>query len=475
MGAPSKRARKIRTAPEFDTTRLSTALSVPKASTGIALTSWTLTQIFEARDAQLRGHFYLPARMAEAMRTDDALAVALENRLAPQRCIKVEIVPGSGARAESVAKEAEALFGQCGVGISADTMASIHACLTNHDIAFGVCTATPREDGSRIDVEMHAWPIEHVRWDPIYKCFMTRVDPVSVSPGDTTNLPADPTTPFSGAPFLAGAEVPIVHGDGRWVIFQRFEVEPFKHAAILAAAAVWGRHAYAVRDWAKSSVAHGNAKMIGKLPEGQPLQDSGGNTAEAEAMIAAMRSLVTGDAAVAVLPAGATAEFITNQSSAWQVFSELVLNAEKAAARIYLGTDGTLGTQGGAPGIDIQSLFGVATTKVQGDLACLQRAIDTGVIQPWCALNFGDSTLAPSRVYCVPDADEETLKKSLGERTAAFSAALKGRVESHIPLTQADVDGLAADFGVRAPVLPVKPAVADSAAVAPLAPALRRV
>ncbi len=378
MGAPSKRAKRIRNAAEFDPARLSAALSIPKGSTGVALTSWTLDNIFAARDAQMRGHFYLPARMAEAMRTDDALAVALENRLAPQRCIKVEIVPAAGARGESVAKEAEALFGQCGVGISSDTIASIHACLTNHDVAFGVCVATPREDGSRVDVELHAWPIEHVRWDSLRRCFMTRIDPETAGPGEET----------------VGAEVPIVHGDGRWVVFQRFEIDPFKHAAILSASAVWARHAYAVRDWAKSSVAHGNAKMIGKLPEGQPLQDAGGNTAEADAMIAAMRSLITGDAAVAVIPAGATTEFVTNTSSAWQVFSELVLNAEKAAARIYLGTDGTLGTQGGAPGIDIQSLFGVATTKVQGDLACLQRAIDTGVIQPWCALNFGDSSFA---------------------------------------------------------------------------------
>ncbi len=472
MGAPSKRAKKVRNSSEFDPARLNAALSIPKGSTGVALTSWTLDNIFAARDAQMRGQFYLPARMAEAMRTDDALAVALENRLAPQRCIKVEIVPAAGARGAGIAKEAEALFGQSGVGISADTMASIHACLTNHDVAFGVCVATPREDGSRVDVELHAWPIEHVRWDSLYRCFMTRVDPQTVAPGDTTNLPTDPTVSlFSGAPLLAGAEVPIVHGDGRWVVFQRFEVDPFKHAAILSASSVWARHAYAVRDWAKSSVAHGNAKMIGKLPEGQPLQDSEGNTPEAAAMIAAMRSLITGDAAVAVIPAGATTEFVTNTSSAWQVFSELVLNAEKAAARIYLGTDGTLGTQGGAPGIDIQSLFGVATTKVQGDLACLQRAIDTGVIQPWAAMNFGDSSLAPSRTYCVPDPDEESIKKSLGDRTAAFSAALKGRVEAHVPLTQADIDGLAADFGVRAPLLPVAPA---PVAAVP-APALRRV
>lgn len=466
MGAKSRRARKVREASEFNTARLSAALATPKASSGIALTSWTLTQIFEARDAQMRGHFYLPARMAESMRTDDALAVALENRLAPQRCIKVQMIPATGARGLSIAAEANALFGQNGVGISPDTLGSIHACLTNHDIAFGMVIASPREDGSRVDLELHTWPIEHVRWDPLYRCYMTRIDPDTATPGDE-KLPA---SDFPGS-FLGGAEVPIIHGDGRWIIFQRYEVDPFKHAAILSASSVWARHAYGVRDWAKSSVAHGNAKMVGELPEGVALQDMNGVTAEAASMITLMRDLISSDSTVGMRPAGAKTEFVTNTSTAWQIFSELVLNAEKAAARIYLGTDGTLGTQGGAPGVDIESLFGVASTKVEGDLACITRALQTGLIEVWCAINFGDSSLAPTRRYMVPDADADALKKSLGERTAAFSAALKGLHDAGVPLTQAHIDGLAADFCVRAPVLPAAPVVQQPTAV----PALRRV
>lgn len=472
MGAKSRRAEKIRSAAEFDTARLSAELNLPKDG-GISLASWTLADIFNARDAQMKGLFYLPARMAESMRTDDALAVAYENRLAPQRCIPVQLVGKGGARGASVRAEADALFGQCGVGIHPDTMADVHGCLVNHGVAFGVNVATPRQDGSRIDFELKYFPIEYIRWDPVVRLFKARVDPSSMPPNEIS--PADLKSGVYG--MIGGFEVPIIHGDGRWVVFQKHEITPFRQeAAILAGAIVWARHAYAIRDWAKGSVAHGNTKFVGAMPEGVALQKAGSGvlTEEAFAFLELLKALASADSPVGIKPAGATVDLMTNTSTAWQVWNELVLNAEKAAARIYLGTDGTLGASGGAPGVDISALFGVASTKVQGDLACIERGLQTGVIEPWCAMNFGDSSLAPYRRYMVPDGDSDALKRSLGERTASFSAALKGLADAGIPITQDHVDGLAADFDVRAPKLPV-PATVTSPAPASPAPPLRSV
>ncbi len=452
MGAPSKRARKVRSASEFDTARLSAELRSPRAS--IAAYSWSLEDIVSARKEQHAGRFMLAARMAESMRTDDALAVAYENRLAPQRCIPVELVPGKGARALSVASEADALFGQSGVGVHPDTLADIHGCLVNHGIAIGFNVATPRDDGSRIDFEHRYWPIEFVRWDPIDRCFKARVDPM----GQPAVIPAPVRIEgeLQAYQSINVWEEPIVHGDGRWVIYKKHEVYPWRdEAAILPAAMVWARHAFAVRDWAKGSVAHGSAKVIGELPVGVALTKEGGAlTDEAAAFLELLKSIGTSDSPSGIRPAGAKTDFLTNTSTAWNVWSELVLNAERAAARIYLGTDGTLGSVGGSPGVDVTALFGVASTKVQGDLACIERGILTGVIEPWCAVNFGDSTLAPRRRYMVPDGESDALKKSLADRTAGFSAALKGRTDAGIALTQEDIDGLAADFGVRAPKLP---------------------
>lgn len=376
------------------------------------------------------------------MGTNDALAVARENRLAPLRCIKSEIVAAKGARAVSIAAEADGLYGDKGIGVTQETVMSIGACLRDHDVAFGLVTAQPREDGSRVDLYLQSWPIEHVRWDIYERCFMTTVDPETASEEELSY----------------GSEVRITHGDGRWVIFQRFEVEPFKHATILAGALVWARHAYAIRDWAKSSVAHGNAKMVGELPAGVALQDENGDTEDALAMVEMLQNLITADHPVGLRPAGSKTEFVTNNSNAWQVFSELVRNAEKAAARIYLGTDGVLGTDGGAPGVDIASLFGVASTKVQGDLACIQRGIDSGVIQPWCAINFGDSTLAPSRRYVLPDPDADAERASRSTRRMAFFADIKAAEEQGFEVNQEYVDFVASQYDIEPPKLAVKPA-----------------
>ncbi len=452
MGAKSRAARKIRESKEFNAPRLAQPIDVPKDGRGSPF-SWTLADIRAARDAQMRGQFRLAADMAKAMRTDDAIATAWENRLAPQRCIKVKLIPAGGARGKPIAAEAEALFGQKGVGIHPDSIADVHGCLVDHGIAFGYNVATPREDGTRVDFEMRYWPIEYVRWDSFLKLFIARIDPETAPPGEAT---AD------GVIALGSFEVPIIHGDGRWIIFKKHEIDPFtKEAAILPACLVWARHAFALRDWAKGSVAHGSAKVIGKLADGVALQGDGPNglSAEAAAFQTFLRDLVSGDTPAGIAPAGSETDFITNNSMAWQVWNELVQNAEKAAARIYLGTDGTLGTQGGAPGVDIESLFGVASTKIEGDLRCIERGLLTGVIEPWCALNFGDSSLAPSREYQVPDGDEAAAHEDLAKRTAAFGVALKALVDARIAITQDYVNGLAADFKVRAPVLVVAPAV----------------
>lgn len=446
MGAPSKRAKRVRTEKEFDLKRIEHLLRMPRDGR-TTIDSWSLEEIYFAREEQMLGQFVRPARMVEQMRTDDALYVAYENRLAPQRCIPVEMLAARGALGQRICDESEGLYGADGVGITAGAISDIHADLVQHGIAFGCCVATPRADGSRVDLEMRYWPIEYVRWDPVFRVFKARADPNTVQPGDI------PEAPYNEYGFIGGYWIPVIHGDGRWVIFKKHELEPFrKEATILPSALVWARHAFAARDWARGSKAHGSAKVIGELPEGVPLQDGGGGlSAEASAFVGLLQSIGRDDAPAGIRPAGSKVDFLTNNSTAWQVWSELMANGERAAARIYLGTDGTLGTQGGAPGIDIKELFGVAVTKVSGDLEALQRGIDTGVIEPWCAMNFGDSRLSPKRRYITPNTEKAKISDELAKRTGAFYKALVDAKTAGMTLSPIYVSRLARDFRVRVP------------------------
>lgn len=442
MGRPSKRVRKVRRATEFDLLRLSTPPRAP--TTPQSVYAWSLESIRAARDAQLLGIFEQPVRLAAAMRTDSALAVPYWNRLAPQGSVGVAIKPpNESAPALRVAGEAEGLFGAQGVGVRSETLADMIGTLANHGLAIGYNIPTPREDGSRIDFEMRAWPLEWVRWNPTERTLMTR----------THN----------------GPEIPITHGDGRWVIAAKHELEPWtQEACVLSGALVWATHAYGMRDWGKGSKAHGNAKLIGELPEGVALQDKDGAlTPEAQAFIDLMQAIMVDDALAGIRPAGSKTDFVVDTSTAWQVFDALVQNADKAAARIYLGTDAMLGSVGGAPGVDIATLFGVASTKVQSDLACIERALLTGVIEPWAAMNFGDSTLAPRRVYLLPDPDEERVRSAFAERMTQFQDTVRKHRENGFTVDQALVDRLAKEYGVPAPLLPEKKTDAPSITVAP--------
>ena len=61
---------------EFDFGRLLARLEAPR-ETGVGR-AWTIPQILEARDAQIRGSFALPVQAAASARTDDAIFAATD-------------------------------------------------------------------------------------------------------------------------------------------------------------------------------------------------------------------------------------------------------------------------------------------------------------------------------------------------------------------------------------------------------------
>lgn len=438
MGAMSKRAKKIRSGTEFNLVQLAAEIRAPKVSSGNY--AWDLTSIRAARDAQMFGRFRMAARLAEATRTDYAIFASFLNRLAPQRGLPIKLeAANETARALRVRDEAEALFGRRGVGIHPDTLADIDGTLANHGVAFAVNVATPRDDGSRVDFEMKSWPIEFVYWDPVRREYRTQVD--------------------------GFAEEMICHGDGRWVVFQQDEWEPWKHGAILPVAMLWADHAFGVRDRAKASTAHGNAKVVGTLPTGISLQAADGKlTPEAQAFLELLRAIASADTPVGLKPFGATLDYIVNNSTAWQIFKEIIDSGDKAADRVYLGTPVTAQAAGGDA---VSYLFGVRNDIVEGSLKAIERGIRTGVLEPWTAINFGDSTLCPNRCYLMPDPDEDARRKSLAERTNAFYAAVKAAKDNNFVVDQPYVTALASDFGIAAPALPVEANRAPTITLAP--------
>jgi hypothetical protein len=438
MGAPSKRAKKIRVASDFDLIRLAAEMRPPKVSTG--LYAWELDSIRRARDEQMLGRFELPARLAEATWTDYAIFSAFLNRLAPQRGLPIALKPpNDSARAARVLSEAEALFGKNGVGISPDTLSDIDGALANHGVAFAINVVTPRDDGSRIDFEVKTWPIEFVRWDPSRRAFRARLE--------------------------GGCEETICHGDGRWIVFQMHEHEPWKHGSILPAGMLWADHAIGVRDRSHAGTIRGNGKYVGTLPEGIALQDEEGKlTPEAAAFVQLMRDLASVESPVGLKPFGAVLDLIVDNSQGWQIFKEIIDGGDKAADKIYIGRDSTAASAGGD---GVEFMFGVRDDIVEGTCNAISRGLLEGTIEPWAALNYGDSQLAPTRVYLLPDADQDARLKSLAERTKAFYDAIDQAKKNGFEVDQAYVDALAKEFDIKAPKLPTQAAKGPSVTLAP--------
>jgi len=439
MGAPSKRAKKVRPASDFDVVRLAAELRPPIQSSGYY--SWDLDSIRAAREQQMAGRFAEPARLAASTRTDYAIFASFLNRLAPQRGLPIKLVPpNESARAARVLTEADALFGARGIGIHPDTLTDIDGTLCNHGVAFGVNVVTPRDDGSRVDIEHKTWPIEFVRWDPTGRAFFA--------------MTSD-----------GYREERICHGDGRWTVYREHEHEPWTHGAILSAAMVWADHAFGVRDRSRASTSHGNAKIVGTMPQGVALQDANGNlTAEAMAFLELLKAVGSLDTPVGIKPFGSLVDYITNNSRAWEIFKEIISSGERAADRIYLGHDVSVPAAGGDA---VGYLFGVRNDIIEGSLKAIQRGLREGVLEPWAAINFGDSSLAPDRVYQMPDVDEDARRKSLGERTKSFFDAVESAKRNSFEISDTYLQQLADDYGVLKPTLPASNARAPSITLAP--------
>jgi hypothetical protein len=391
----------------------------------LSSTEWSIERVRCAVDAQMRGEFREAVRLAEVMKKDDAMFVAFHNRIAPQFAIETELVSASGARGAATAKRAQ---GSCIVTKS--VLASLHGTLADHGIAIGYVEQETNAEGTRTDFRLTEWPLEHVKYNTSTELLTTHTKD-------------------------GGAMQIITHGDGRWIVFRKFYVEPWKkEAAVLPGGMVWAAHQYCLVDWAAAARSHGRAKVLGTLPEGFALADEAGAlTPEAQSFLEVLSEVLEGEAGAGMKEFGAEADFISNPSNAWQVFSELAADRTKAGARIYLGTDAILGSVGGAPGIDISTLFQVAATKLEGDFGALEEGLYSGLYQPWAAVNEGDSRNAPRLRYCRPDPDKAQTVDQIDKRRAAFSARVKELKEMGAIVDQAVINKLAAEYKIDPPQL----------------------
>lgn len=135
---------RVRTRKDFDAIA---SVQPPRARE--TASSWSVESIRAAIDAQMRGQFALPKRMAEAMRRDDAIYVARSNRLAPIQVVASELRAHESARGAVVARKAID-----SVRAPRTVLASIYSTLVDHDVAIGYNEHEPNDTGTRVDMSL---------------------------------------------------------------------------------------------------------------------------------------------------------------------------------------------------------------------------------------------------------------------------------------------------------------------------------
>jgi hypothetical protein len=155
-----------------------------------------------------------------------------------------------------------------------------------------------------------------------------------------------------------------------------------------------------------------------------------------------------------VKPNGSVVDMKSNTSTAWQIYDSIISFNSKDANVVLVGQDATATATGGNYVKD-SALFGVKNDIIEMDLGNIERGLSTGVIEPWAAINFGSSALAPESIWLMPDADEDARIESLGKQDTAFFKAIADARSSGFVVDQPYIDALAARYKIfPTPVLP---------------------
>lgn len=398
---------------------LSDAIAVTSPPVQYPTLEWDIDRIKAARGQQFCGQFALPTKLAIAMRSDDAIFPPRRHRLKSLSSLPLVIQAHDSTRGRAIAQNARS-----GVQVDQDVLNGIDGTLVDHGIAIGYLLHKTNKSGTRVDMRLTEWPLEYVQHDPYRNVLTTST--------------------------LEGPVVDIVHGNGRFIVFRDAHERPWiQDSCLLAASFLYPQHALALADWTGAINAHGLGKLLGELPPGVMLTDESGNPSpEAAAFLRLLTDIVTGNKPAGIMPSGSKAEFKSDGSTAWQVFSEFNNSRERAAARIYTGTDAILGTISGAPGIDISQLFGVTTTILQSATSVISRGLNSGLTIPWTALNVGDSRLAPSYQYQLPDPDEDQRLEQRAKNWARFCDTIAKLRDARFQVTDDLVARVAAEFKI---------------------------
>lgn len=353
-----------------------------------SLYAWKNETVAAARAAQVRGRFREPVALRRSLLTERSIYAAAINRLAPQRGLPRTITTEhelSGSKAAWLAEARATFCPTASVALPMGAQSDAFAGVAFHGVHVEQIHWVARSDGSREDAFVTAFPLEAVEFSEIDRLLVAH----------TTE-----------------GHVPIVHGDGRWLVTAQHSDAPWEWGAIVPLSTLWSSIAFARRDRSQNAESHGEDKWLGELPEGVGL-----DSPQAQALLDELVKLYEFRRCL-VHPHGS--KIVRNEAMGqnWQIFKEIIEGDTKDAARVMLGQDGTINDAGGNY-IKSKTLFGVRNDIVEGDVTARGAAVSTGLLRPWSIINSGTWD-AMRFEWVLPDADEDARVESIAKRRESF-------------------------------------------------------
>jgi hypothetical protein len=378
------------------------------------LGEWTVDRIREHRDAHQAGRIFAGKRLCRFFRRDSNYVGALGQRVAPWLATNHVLVGGD----ERLRLEVEPQIGLRGPMLTPPVLREMAEDLASCGLAVLQNVWRPRPDGSRWDVVCVPWDLEFVDTDSFGRLYAITTE----------------------------GRIPIHHGDGKWIVARTVENHPYEHGAVVPLALHIADRGHTIVDGANAKFAIGNPKMHATLPEKIGVQDPVGKSLEAAVaeLWQGVRHIMT--------TAGTKLEKLEFSGGGYQLFPQSLKISKTDIFFALTGQDGSATNEGGSYA-KAQFLQGVLRDWVTADTQSGGTAFTTGLLQPYAAVNRGDSSLAPILGWPLPDPENAERLKALAVRILDYCTVVERYQQTGHVVTPQFARDLARVFEVPAPEL----------------------
>jgi phage gp29-like protein len=400
---------------------------------------WTVARVRAALTEHVNGLFGSSALLVDAMLADDRIAADTRTRVLAVTGLPFRLEPstkGDRRRSKAVAKDCEALWPSI-------APASLLHDLLRWAILLGFAPA------------VCGWTTTARRWTPSAVLFHPQ------------HVDLDTVAGSLRASTVAGL-VPVVPGDGAWVLHAPDGARPWMGGAVRGLALPWLARQYARRDWSRFTEKHG-LPIVGAIV---PMES---DKADKDQFYSDLRRL--GSEGLVMLPRdredrGFDLKYLEpGNVQASGSFKELIAHCDRAIAVALLGQANSA-DEGGSYA-KATALDAIRLDLLESDARSLGETIYAQLLRPWAHYQYGDADLAPVPVWD-PTPPTDTSALATTHKTAGEALAVWATAAASAGFT-VDVEAMATRYGVplkRAPEPPPAPDAAEDTDDKPPADAL---